>query len=65
MSAAALAGAGFAVTVPPSWFELDLAPATRDGSIAALVDARVRDQPELREHRSEITRLLRQQAREA
>lgn len=65
MTAAAPAGAGFAVTVPPSWFELDLAPTTRDGAIGALVDARVRDQPELREHRSEIVRLLRQQAREA
>lgn len=65
MSAPALDGAGFAVTVPPSWFELDLAPATRDSAIATLVDERVRDQPELREHRSEISRILRQQAREA
>lgn len=58
-------GAGFAVTIPPSWFELDLAPATRDSSLADLVDQRIRDVPELREHRSTITRMLRQQAREA
>jgi hypothetical protein len=61
----ALDGGGFAITVPPSWFELDLAPATRDSAIGALVDERVRDSPELREHRSEISRILRQQAREA
>jgi hypothetical protein len=56
---------GFAVTVPPSWFELDLAPATRDSAIGALVEDRVREQPELREHRSTISRLLRRQAQDA
>lgn len=67
MSAALLTDgrAGFAVTVPPSWFELDLAPATRDRALSALVEQRVRDQPELREHRSTVSRLLRQQARAA
>ena len=59
------AGTGFSVSVPPTWFELELAPATRDSALARLVAERVRDSPELREHRSTITRLLRQQAREA
>ena len=58
-------GIGFAVTVPPSWFELDLAPATRDRSLSALVEQRVRDVPQLREHRSTVSRLVRRQAREA
>lgn len=62
---AVLDGAGFAVTVPPSWFELDLAPATRDRSLRALVEERVREQPELREHRSTLVRLLRDHARQA
>lgn len=59
------AGVGFSLTVPPSWFELDLAPVTRDSVIASLVDERVRDQADLRPHRALIARLLRQQAREA
>lgn len=65
MTRPALRGAGFALTVPPSWFELELAPGTRDAALRELVEQRVRDVPELREHRSTITRLLRQQAREA
>jgi hypothetical protein len=65
MTAPVLPGPGFAVTVPPSWFEVDLAPATRDAAIACLVDDRVRDSAELRPHRSAITGLLREQARQA
>lgn len=65
MTAELLYGAGFSVSVPPSWFELELAPATRDSALAELVDQRVADVPELREHRSTIARILRQQAREA
>jgi len=56
---------GFALTVPQSWFELDLRPATRDASIRTLVEERVRDQPELVQHRSTIVSLLRRQARQA
>lgn len=59
------AGVGFALRVPPSWFELDLSPATRDAAAAALVDGRVREQPDLRPHRATVSRLLREQAREA
>jgi hypothetical protein len=56
---------GFAIAVPGSWFEIDLRPATRDTSIGSLVAERVRDVPELREHRGTITRMLRRQARTA
>lgn len=56
---------GFSVAVPSAWFEVDLHPATRDQSIRALVEDRVRDLPELREHSAAIARLLRKQAREA
>jgi hypothetical protein len=58
-------GVGFAITVPPSWFEIDLLPATREASIAALVEERLREVPELWDHRATIVRLLRTQAREA
>ena len=57
--------AGFALAVPQSWFELDVRPATRDASIRALVESRVREQPELWERRNELVRLLRRQARDA
>lgn len=58
-------GVGFTITVPTSWFEVDLAPATRDATIAQLVEERVSTVPELREHRSTIARILRTQSREA
>ena len=56
---------GFALTVPESWFELDVRPATRDANIRLLVESRVRDQPELWEHRGDLIKLLRRQARDA
>ena len=56
-------GVGFAVTVPASWFELDVRPATRNTCIEALVRERVAAQPQLWEHRGQITRLLREVAR--
>jgi hypothetical protein len=56
---------GFSLSVPDSWFEIDLRPATRDASIGTLVDTRVSGVPELREHRTLITRQLRRQARRA
>lgn len=61
----ATGGPGFTLTVPSSWFELDLAPATRDAAIATLVEQRVAEVPDLRPHRATIARLLRTQAREA
>lgn len=60
-----MSAVAFALTVPDSWFELDVRPATRDARIATLVQERVRDVPELFERRTELTRLLRRQARAA
>lgn len=57
--------AGFALSIPESWFELDVRPATRDATIRLLVESRVREQPELWEHRGELIKLLRRQARDA
>jgi hypothetical protein len=56
---------GFAVTVPDSWFEIDLAPATRDESIRRLVEDRVRGNQELWESRQGIIRILRDEAAKA
>ncbi len=56
---------GYGVTVPTSWFEVELRPGRRDPAIRALVESRVREQPELREQRAGIIRLLREQARRA
>ncbi len=56
---------GFALTIPDSWFELEVRPATRDARIATLVESRVREQPELWEHRGELVRVLRRLARDA
>jgi hypothetical protein len=60
-----LAPIGFSLNLPDSWFELDVRRSTRDASIRLLVESRVREQPELWEHRSDIIRLLRRQARDA
>jgi hypothetical protein len=63
--ATATSTVGFALSLPDSWFELDVRPATRDASIRALVERRTHEQPELWEHRSELVRILRRQARDA
>ena len=55
----------FALQLPADWFELDVKPRTRDAMIRLLVDDRVKLQAELREHRSELVKLLRRQARDA
>lgn len=55
----------FAITVPRTWFELSVRPERRDDDISALVTERLDDHPELREHRTEIVRLLRRFARSA
>jgi hypothetical protein len=60
-----LAGSGFTITVPDSWFELDVAPHSRDRSIDSLVYERARLVPELTAHRPALRRLLRRVAREA
>jgi hypothetical protein len=55
-------GFGYALSVPGSWFEVDVRPATRAASAADLVHRRLTDLPELRERRADIVRLLRNQA---
>lgn len=56
---------GFAVTVPESWFELDVAPATRDESIRVLVEDRVRGNDAMWQARHGIMRILRDEAAKA
>jgi hypothetical protein len=56
---------GFALTVPDTWFEIDLHPATRDASINDLVRIRTRGVPELSAQRGAIAKLLRETARDA
>lgn len=56
---------GFAVTVPESWYEVDLHPGTHDRAIRELVEARVRGNQPMWEQRQGIIRLLRQQSRAA
>lgn len=63
--AADISAIGFALSLPDSWFELDVRPATRDASIRSLVERRSHEQPELWAHRSELVRILRRQARDA
>ena len=66
MSGPAVAGlegrVGFTITVPESWFELDLSPATRNDSIRVLVEDRVRGQQDMWEARQGIIRILRDEA---
>lgn len=55
----------FGLDLPNDWFELDVRPRTRDLTIGLLVENRLREQPELWPHRSELTKVLRRQARDA
>jgi hypothetical protein len=55
----------FGLDLPNEWFELDVRPRTRDLTIGLLVENRLREQPELWRHRSELTKVLRRQARDA
>lgn len=56
---------GFSITVPASWWEFDIHPASRDDNIRRLVSKRVREVPEMAGHRETITRFLRRMARDA
>jgi len=56
---------GFSITVPDSWFEVELHPDRRNAAITTLVAERLRDVPELYRHRSELARVLRETARRA
>lgn len=69
MSGPAVAGVegklGYTITVPDSWFELDLEPSTREASIRRLVEARVRGNDTMWEQRAAIQKMLLEQARAA
>lgn len=56
---------GFSITVPESWFEIDVHPATRDDAIRRLVEDRVRGNDDMWAARNGIIRILRQEARKA
>lgn len=56
---------GFSITVPASWWEFDIHPASRDDNIRRLVGKRVREVPEMAGHRETITKFLRRMARDA
>jgi hypothetical protein len=62
---AAVEREGFAITVPMTWWEFDLHPATRDDSVRRTVAQRVRENPALAEHRDVIGRFLKKAARDA
>ena len=57
----------FTVAVPSNWYQLDLDPRTRTGTIAKLVEDRLGDASTaaLRQIRRELTAMLRQYARQA
>lgn len=69
MSGPAVAGIegrlAYTITVPETWFELDLEPATREASIRRLVEERVRGNDTMWEQRHAIEKLLGEQARAA
>jgi len=56
---------GYTVSVPASWYEIDVHPATRDDSIRVLVEDRVRGNDDLWRERRSIITFLRQQAKAA
>ena len=64
-STTSAAPVGFGINVPDTWFEVDLHPDTRNASINDLVTERLREVPELYEHRAALSRALRTAARSA
>jgi hypothetical protein len=56
---------GFSITVPMSWWEFDLHPATRDESVRRTIARRVKENPALAEHRDVLGRFLKKAARDA
>lgn len=69
MSGPAVAGIegrlAYTITVPETWFELDVEPATRETSIRRLVEERVRGNDVMWEQRTAIQKVLVEQARAA
>ncbi len=58
-------GTGFRLRLPAGWLELDLDPRTAEASIDRLLREQVRLQPELRDQRSGLRKLLREVVRDA
>lgn len=56
---------GYSITLPQSWYELELRPALRDDAIRRLVEQRAHGVPELWEQRRAIQRLLTRHAEDA
>ncbi|WP_417791422.1 MULTISPECIES: hypothetical protein [Streptomyces] len=56
---------GFSLTVPMTWWEFDLHPASRDESVRKLMAQRVQENPAIGEHRDVLAKFLRRAAREA
>jgi hypothetical protein len=56
---------GFEITVPGAWFEIELHPDARNAAINTLVSERLREVPDLYEHRSALSKVLRETARRA
>ena len=56
---------GFTISVPMSWWEFDIHPATREDSIRRLMRQRVRQNPALAEHQGTLSKFLNRAARQA
>ncbi|MFE9058818.1 hypothetical protein [Streptomyces mutabilis] len=56
---------GVSVSVPESWWEFDIRPEGREGTIRSLVNARIREIPELAPYRTNLATMLRKMAKDA
>ncbi|MFJ8593064.1 hypothetical protein [Streptomyces sp. NPDC093598] len=56
---------GFRIKVPESWWEFDVRPESRDDSIRRMVSERVRQRPELEQHRGTYVDFLQKAAADA
>jgi hypothetical protein len=56
---------GFSLTVPVTWWEFDIHPATRDDSVRRTIARRVKENPALAGYRDVLTRFLKKAARDA
>lgn len=55
----------FSLNTPSDWVQLELRPRYRDSAIRDLVADRIREVPELHEHRATVVQVMRRFAREA
>ncbi|MGW4185300.1 hypothetical protein ACWEK2_24315 [Streptomyces albidoflavus] len=56
---------GVSISLPESWWEFDIHPGGREGTIRSLVNERIRAVPELTPYRSEVSAMLRRMAKDA